>query len=123
MMLDYLKGHGGINPERICFDHAEEHTIGIIRKAGFWASMTIYPATKNSPPRVVDVIERFGTDHIMVDASDDWDPLDPLTLHKAVFEMKRRGHREADVETIFFENPARFLSQCPKFPFKPAHAS
>ena len=40
----------------------------MIRKAGFWASMTIYPVTKNSPPGVVDAIERFGTDHIMVDA-------------------------------------------------------
>jgi predicted metal-dependent TIM-barrel fold hydrolase len=119
MMLDYLRGHGAVNPERVCFDHAEEHTIGMIRRAGFWASMTIYPVTKNSPPRVVDAIERFGTDHIMVDAAGDWGPSDPVTLHEAIFEMRRRGHREADIETIFFDNPARFFSQSPKFTFRP----
>ena len=50
MMIDYLKGRGGVDPERVCFDHAEEHTLGMIRDAGFWAAMTIYPITKNSPP-------------------------------------------------------------------------
>ncbi len=119
MMIEYLKGHGRVNPERVCLDHAEEHTIRMIRDAGFWASMTIYPVTKNSPPRVVDAIERFGTDHMMVDASGDWGPSDPVTLHEAIFEMRRRGHREEDMETVFYDNPARFLGQCPKFAFKP----
>jgi len=119
MMLDYLKGHGKVKPAMVCFDHAEEHTIGMIIAAGFWASMTIYPVTKNSPPRVVDAIERFGLAQIMVDASGDWGPSDPATLHEAIFEMKKRGHQEADIETVFYDNPARFLSQCPKFAFKP----
>lgn len=29
---------------------AEEHSIGMIRKAGFWISMTVCPVTKNLPP-------------------------------------------------------------------------
>jgi hypothetical protein len=91
----------------------------MIIAAGFWASMTIYPVTKNSPPRVVDAIERFGLGQIMVDASGDWGPSDPATLHEAIFEMKKRGHQEADIETVFYDNPARFLGQCPKFAFKP----
>ena len=121
MMLDYLKGHGGVKPSMVCFDHAEEHTIGMIIAAGFWASMTIYPVTKNSPPRVADAIERFGLGQIMVDASGDWGPSDPATLHEAIFEMKKRGHMEEDIEAVFFDNPARFLSQCPKFAFKPGN--
>lgn len=119
MMLDYLRGHAGVNLERVCFDHAEEHTVGLIRDAGCWASMTIYPITKHSPPRVVDTIEKFGLDHLMVDASGDWGPSDPATLHDAIFEMRRRGHRLEDVETIFYDNPCHFLGQCPKFKFKP----
>jgi predicted metal-dependent phosphotriesterase family hydrolase len=55
----------------------------------------------------------------MVDAAGDWGPSDPVTLHEAIFEMRRRGHREADIETIFFDNPARFFSQSPKFTFRP----
>jgi predicted metal-dependent TIM-barrel fold hydrolase len=119
MMLDYLAGHGGVNPEKVCFDHAEEHTVGLIRDAGFWASMTIYPITKNSPGRVVDTLELYGADHMMVDASGDWGPSDPGTLHDAVFEMRRRGYDDDTVETVFYDNPCFFLGQCNKFKPKP----
>lgn len=119
MMLDYLKGHGGIDPNRVCFDHIEEHTIGAVRDAGFWVSMTIYPITKNSPSRVVDTIEKYGLERIMADASGDWGPSDPATLHDAVFEMRRRGHTDADVETLFYNNPCYFLGQNPRFKPQP----
>ncbi len=115
MMLDALKNRRGLNPEKICFDHAEEHTVGLIRDQGFWAAMTIYPVTKNSPARVVDTLEIHGLDHIMVDASGDWGPSDPATLHNAIFEMRKRGYDDRTVEQVFFHNPKQFLSQSPKF--------
>ena len=119
IMLDCLKTHGGVDPERVCFDHSEEHTVGLIRDAGFWASMTIYPITKNSPGRVVDTLETFGIEHMMVDASGDWGPSDPGTLHQAIFEMRRRGYDDDVVETVFYDNPCYFLGQSPKFAFEP----
>lgn len=119
MMVEALKQHAGVDPEKVCFDHAEEHTVGMIRDAGFWASMTIYPTTKNSPSRVVDTIETYGLDHLMVDASGDWGPSDPGTLHRAIFEMRRRGHDDDVVETVFYDNPCYFLGQSPKFKPQP----
>jgi predicted metal-dependent TIM-barrel fold hydrolase len=121
MMLEYLTGHGRVDPERVAFDHAEEHTIKMIREAGFWTAMTIYPTTKNSPARVVDAVEVYGLDHMLVDASGDWGPSDPGTLHDAIFEMKRRGHKEAHIETLFYDNPCFFLGQCRKFAPLPLH--
>ena len=115
MMLDYLKGHGGINPEKVCFDHAEEHTVPMIKDAGFWAAMTIYPKTKNSPARVIDILERYGTDSFMVDASGDWGPSDPGTLHDALFEMRKRGFPDKTVEQVFYSNPCSFMGQSDKF--------
>jgi predicted metal-dependent TIM-barrel fold hydrolase len=119
MMLDCLKGHGKVNPEKVCFDHCEEHTLGMVRDAGFWASMTIYPITKNSPTRVVDALEVYGIDHMLVDASGDWGPSDPGTLHDAIFEMRKRGHREEHIETVFYNNPCYFLGQNEKFKPEP----
>ena len=119
MMVDYLVGHGGVDPERVAFDHSEEHTVKMIRDAGFWASMTIYPTTKNSPGRVVDTLEIFGLEKMMVDASGDWGPSDPGTLHDAIFEMRRRGHGEDHLETVFHDNPCYFLGQNPKFRLRP----
>ncbi len=115
MMLDALRHYPNLDPARVCFDHAEEHTIGMIRDAGYWAAMTIYPVTKNSPARVVDALERFGIERMMVDASGDWGPSDPGTLHRAIFEMRRRGHPRERVEQVFFANPCAFLGQSAKF--------
>ncbi len=119
LMLDALRNRPDAKPGLICFDHAEEHTIGPVRDAGFWAAMTIYPITKNSPPRVVDALERFGPERLLVDASGDWGPSDPGTLHQAIFEMRRRGHADDVVEGVFYDNPCRFLGQCPKFKHQP----
>jgi predicted metal-dependent TIM-barrel fold hydrolase len=120
MMLDYLKGHGKVNPEKVAFDHCEEHTVKMLKDAGFWTAMTIYPVTKNSPPRVVDSLEKYGLERILVDASGDWGPSDPATLHDAIFEMRRRGHSDKDVETVFYNNPCYFLGQCDKFKPQPS---
>ncbi len=123
MLLDALKERDDIDRGRILFDHMEEHTIGPVLDAGFWASMTIYPQTKNSPARVVDTIEKFGKSRILVDASGDWGPSDPATLHWAIFEMRKRGHQEDDVEDIFYNNPCTFLGQNKRFKPRPARSS
>ncbi len=120
MLLDSLKNRSDIEPGRVMFDHMEEHTIGAVLEAGYWAAMTIYPTTKNSPARVVDTMERFGFERIMIDASGDWGPSDPGTLHDAIFEMRRRGHAEEDIETVFYNNPCYFLGQSPKFKPQPS---
>ena len=119
MMLDYLVGHGAVDPERVTFDHCEEHTLGPVREAGFWSAMTVYPITKNSPARVVDALERYGLERMIVDASGDWGPSDPATLHDTIFEMRKRGHRDEDVETVFYNNPCYFLGQSEKFDHQP----
>ncbi|MFW5996766.1 MAG: TatD family hydrolase [Lentisphaeria bacterium] len=121
MLLDYLNGHGGIDPSKVCFDHVEEHTLKMILDSGYWAAMTIYPQTKNSPARVIDSLETYGTDRILVDASGDWGPSDPGTLHNTLFEMRKRGFDDKTVETVFYDNPCRFLGQNPKFKPKIVH--
>jgi predicted metal-dependent TIM-barrel fold hydrolase len=122
MMLDYLRGHGGVDPERVLFDHVEEHTLTLAREAGFWTAMTVYPVTKNSPSRVIDALERHGLDRMIVDASGDWGPSDPATLHDTIFEMRKRGHTEESVARIFYDNPCMFLGQTGKFGPQPSQA-
>ena len=43
-------------------DHAEEHTVEMILEHGFWAGLTLYPQTKISAQRAVDIIEKYGPD-------------------------------------------------------------
>jgi predicted metal-dependent TIM-barrel fold hydrolase len=38
-----------------------------------------------------------------------------LAVPKTAFEMRRRGHSAEFVDQVLYQNPVRFLSQCPKF--------
>ncbi len=116
--LDLLKEMNA-PPQRIWVDHAEEHTIRPILDAGFWAGLTLYPMTKMSSKRAVDILERYGTERIMVNSSADWGPSSPFTLFDCILEYKRRGHTEQETLDVFHNNPARFLGQNSKFTIQP----
>jgi len=115
MIMDAICNHSGIDRGRVMIDHAEEHTIGEIKDRGFWVGLTLYPITKCTPARAVDLIECFGADKTWLAASADWGPSDPLATVKADLEMRRRGHPQALVEKVLSQNPREFLSQSPKF--------
>lgn len=105
--------------ERVWIDHVEEHTIRSVLDAGYWAGMTLYPLTKMSPRRAVDMLERYGTQRLLVNSSADWGPSSPFTLFDCIMEFKRRGHSEQEAIEVFHNNPARFLGQNPKFNIRP----
>jgi len=115
IIMDMIKSEPRIDPERVLIDHAEEHTIGEIKDNGFWFGMTLYPNSKGSPERAIDAVEIYGTDKLCINSSADWSVSDPLSTLKCANEMRRRGHPEQAIEQVFFENPKRFLGQCPKF--------
>jgi hypothetical protein len=113
--VDVLLKHPALPPGRVLVDHAEEHTIEMILDHGFWAGLTLYPQTKVSPSRAVDLIEVHGPDRILVAGACDWGPSEPLAVPKFVMEMRRRKHSEDLIQRVVLENPIRFLSQSPKF--------
>jgi uncharacterized protein len=113
--LDVLRRNPDLQPARVLVDHAEEHTIEAILEHGYWAGLTLYPQTKISPQRAVDVIERYGPDRICVAGACDWGPSDPIAVPRFAMEMRRRRHPEALIQQVIFENPLKFLSQSPKF--------
>jgi predicted metal-dependent TIM-barrel fold hydrolase len=108
-----------VAPARVWIDHVEEHTVRAVLAAGYWAGMTLYPITKCSPRRAVDILERYGPERLLVNSSADWGPSDPFTLQQCVLEFRRRGHSLQEAVDVFHNNPARFLGQNPKFDIKP----
>ncbi len=116
--LDVLRNMD-IDPQRVWIDHVEEHTIREPLEAGYWVGFTLYPITKCSPKRAVDLLELYGRERILVNSSADWGPSDPFTLQECIFEFRRRGHSLQDAIEVFHNNPCRFLGQNPKFDIKP----
>ena len=121
--VDVLRGFPTIEPARVLIDHAEEHTLQMALDQGYWVGLTLYPQTKVSAQRAVDMIERFGVERICVAGACDWGPSDPIAVPRFIMEMRRRRHSEALIHRIVFENPVRFLSQSPKFRIRPGVVS
>jgi uncharacterized protein len=111
IILDLLKNDPRTNPDRILVDHLEEHTIRPVRDAGFWGGVTLYPTTKCTPERMVDLIEIYGTDRLTVNSSADWGPSDPLAVSKFIAAAKRRGHDEEAIGQLVYQNPIEFWNQ------------
>ena len=115
LIMDAIRSEPRIKPERVIIDHAEEHTIGEIKDRGFWAGLTLYPNSKCSPARAIDILEQYGTERTWLNSAADWGVSDPLATLKAANEMRMRRHPEEVIRNVFFDNPAAFLGQSPKF--------
>jgi uncharacterized protein len=115
LILDVLKNDKRIVPERVIIDHVEEHTAGLILDCGMWAGMTLYPETKCTPARAIDILETWGSERLWLNSACDWGVSDPLAVPKTALEMKKRGHRADAIDRVIFQNPKKFLRQSPNF--------
>jgi predicted metal-dependent TIM-barrel fold hydrolase len=121
VIVDTLAADGQVQPGRVMVDHLEEHTIGMVLDNGFWAGITLYPTTKMSPGRAIDMIEQYGSDRVCLGSACDWGPSVPVAIPQLIVEMRRRGHSEALIRKIVWDNPIAFLGQCDKFRLDPRH--
>ena len=115
VILEALAADPRVRPERLVVDHAEEHTIAAILERGYWAGITLYPQTKVSSGRAVDMIEIYGSDRLYVSSACDWGPSIPTAIPHFVLEMRRRGHPEEVIRKVVYDNPIAFLRQSRKF--------
>ena len=115
LILDVLKSDSRICPERVIIDHVEEHTVGMVLDAGFWAGITLYPESKATPARAIDMVEQAGLHNIWLNCACDWGRSDPLAVPRTALEMSRRGHSGEAIDSLVYGNPLRFLSQNPRF--------
>ena len=97
--------------DRVVVDHNTEETTRLALDAGCWAGHTVYPVTKLSPERAVNLIEEHGTERMLVNSSADWGVSDPLSVPKVAREMRRREFPDADIQRVLWENPVLFFSR------------
>ncbi len=119
MILDMLCENSAVDRSRVLVDHVEEHTVRHVLDEGFWAGMTLYPVTKCTPERAVDIIEMHGAERLMVNSAGDWGPSKPTAVPDFILAMRRRGHPESLIRKIVYENPIKFFSQSKNFTFTP----
>src|SRR5689334_18565707 len=119
MIVDMLTADQRIDRSRVLVDHVEEHTIRAVLDAGFWAGMTLYPVSKCTPERAVDLVEIYGPERLLVNSAGDWGPSKPTAVPDFILAMRLRGHPESLIRRVVYDNPLQFFRQSRGFQFTP----
>jgi len=101
----------GIPEEHVLIDHNNEETLPTVRASGCWAGHSIYPDTKMTEARMVDLLKRYGLERMVVNSAADWGKSDPLKVPKTAEAMRGAGFSTADIERVLFDNPVQFFEQ------------
>ena len=115
LILDVLKNDPRIEPGRVLIDHVEEHTVKSVLDRGHWAGMTLYPISKCTPARAVDILDVYGSDRLWMNSACGWGESVTLAIPRTALEMRRRGWSAEAVDRVVYQNPVRFLRQSPHF--------
>jgi predicted metal-dependent TIM-barrel fold hydrolase len=101
----------GIDTGRVLVDHLNEVTVPLVHDTGCWMGFSIYPYTKMSPPRMVEILKRYGPERILVNSAADWGKSDPLLTVATATAMLDAGFSADDVDRVMWRNPVEFYGQ------------
>ncbi|HEX5186836.1 MAG TPA: TatD family hydrolase [Nitrososphaeraceae archaeon] len=104
---------------KILIDHNTEETIKMTLEMGAWAGLSVYPITKLSPGRVINIVNEYGSERIMVNSAADWGKSDPLSVPLTAKEMRMNGCSTKDIKKVTFENAYEFYKQSENFTWRP----
>lgn len=102
-------------PEKTVLDHTTEETVELARDTGAWCGFTVYNVTKLTPERAANIVEKYGTERMLINSSCDWGPSDALNVPRTVLELRRRGFEDADIQRLVWDNPVAFYRQSGRF--------
>lgn len=119
--LDVIR-ESGIDPGHVVLDHLNEVTVGLVRDTGCWMGFSIYPETKMSPPRMVEILLRYGTDRVLVNSAADWGNSDPLLTVATAEAMRAAGFGDDDIDRVLWRNPVEFYQQSGRLDLEPPDA-
>lgn len=106
----------GVDQERIVIDHNTEETLELSLQTQCYAGMTVYYVTKLSAERAVSMIQKYGTDRIIVNGSADWGYSDPLAVPKVAMLMRKtKLFSYESIKKIVYDNPYNFLKHSSNF--------
>jgi uncharacterized protein len=108
--LDVVK-EVGADTGHVLIDHLNEVTVDLVQDTGCWMGFSIYPDTKMSPPRMVEILKRHGLQRILVNSAADWGKSDPLLTVATAEAMLAAGFSADDVDLVLWRNPVEFYGQ------------
>lgn len=118
-ILNSEEGRRRYRRGKILVDHNVEETIQKTLELGMWAGLSVYPVSKLSPERAINIIRKYGTERIMIHSAADWGVSDPLSVPLVAREMRKAGFSTSEIEQVTLYNAYEFFKQSPRFTWKP----
>jgi hypothetical protein len=104
--LPILKEHK-LNLGQAIFDHCEPSVVNGITSQGCFAALTVQPWRKVRPADAAQAVKAGDPERILIDSDCSLLESDPLSVPKAVLEMRKLGIAEAVIQKVVWENPKR----------------
>jgi len=101
--MDIIIEHN-LAPNRVVIDHVNEETVREVTERGFWAGFSIYPHSKMTAPRMLEIVRQYGADQLIVDSACDWGISDPLSVPKTAALLAEQGVSVEDVRKVTYAN-------------------
>lgn len=101
--MDVVEEHG-VDPSMVVIDHNNEETVAEALQRGYWAAFSIYPSTKMGNRRMVEILQRYGSERIIVDSACDWGISDCLGVPKTARLALESGIAEEAVRRVCYAN-------------------
>jgi len=101
----------GIDESLVVIDHLNEMTLPLVLGSGCWRGHSVYPSTKMSETRMVALLQKYGTERMIVNSAADWGRSDPLKVPKTGQAMRESGFSDNDIEQVLFINPITYYAQ------------
>ncbi len=114
IIVDIIKAEG-VDQNKIVIDHNTEASMPISKDTDCFCGLTVYPYSKLDPARVSFIIEKFGSDRIIVNGSADWGVSDPLSLIKVVDYLQNNGHDESVIRKLTYDHANELYSHSPNW--------
>lgn len=105
----------GLDESMILIDHNTEETLPLVlEKTECMAGHSIYPNTKMTEQRMVELVKTFGPERITINSAADWGVSDPLKVPATARAMLEGGIPESSVQKIVWDNPVHFFAKSGK---------
>jgi predicted metal-dependent TIM-barrel fold hydrolase len=101
--MDVIIEHG-LKPSRVVIDHVNEETVREVKDRGFWAAFSIYPHSKMTAERMIEIVRGYGPERLIADSACDWGVSDPLSVPKTAVMMENAGVPAENVRLVTYAN-------------------
>jgi len=108
--MDVCQEHG-LAPSQVIVDHNNEETVQEVLDRGYWAAFSIYPHTKMSSERMVEIIRHYGPARLIVNSAADWGISDPLSVPKTAALILEKGLPEDHARLTCYQNALEAYGQ------------